>query len=56
MPNPSIPLTTEFFANPHCPPGASAAASALDPVAISGQDRSENSLAEAGEEAALPMD
>ena len=26
MPNPSVPLTAEFFANPRCPPGVSAAA------------------------------
>ena len=56
MPNPSVPLTAEFFANPHCPPSASAAASALDPIVVSGEDRSENSPATAGEEAVLPMD
>ena len=39
MPNPSVPLTAEFFANPCCPPGAPAAASALDPIAVSGKDR-----------------
>ena len=55
MSNPSIPLTAEFFANPCCPPGASAAASALDPMPVSGEDRSENSPAAAGEEAVLPM-
>ena len=56
MPNPSIPLTAEFFANSRCPPSASAAASALDPIAVSGEDRSENSPATVGEEAVLPMD
>ena len=56
MPNPLVPLTAEFFANPRCPPGASAVASALDPIAVSGEDRSENSPAAAGEEAVLPMD
>ena len=55
MPNPSVPLTTEFFANPRCPPGASVAAFALDPIAVSREDRSEISLAAAGEEAVLPM-
>ena len=56
MPTPSVLLTTEFFANPRCPPGASAAASALDPITVIGEDHSENSLAAAGEEAVLPMD
>ena len=56
MPNPSVPLTAEFFANPRCPPGASSAASALDPIAVSGEDRLENSPIAAGEEAVLPLD
>ena len=56
MPNPSVPLTVEFFVNPCCPPGASVAASALDPIAVSGEDHLENSPAAAGEEAVLPMD
>ena len=55
MPDPSIPLTPEFFANPRCPPSTSAAAPALDPVAVSREDRSENSPAEAGDETTLPM-
>ena len=55
MPNPSIPLTPEFFANPRCPPGTSAAAPALHPVAVSKEDHSENSPAAAGEETTLPM-
>ena len=42
MPNPSVPLTAEFFANPRCPPSALATAFALDPIAVSGEDRSEN--------------
>ena len=54
MPNPSVPLTVEFFTNPHRLPGASAAAPALDPIAVSGEDRLENSPAAAGEEAVLP--
>ena len=56
MPNPSVPLTAEFFTNPRCPPRASAAASALDPIAVSGEDRSENSLATVGEKVVLPKD
>ena len=35
MPNPSVPLTVEFLANPRCPPSASAVASALAPIAVS---------------------
>ena len=56
MPNPSVPLTAEFFANPRCPPSASADASALAPIAVSGEEHSENNLVAAGEEAVLPMD
>ena len=55
MPNPSVPLTTEFFANPRCPPSASVAVFALNPIAVNGEDRSENSPAAAEEEAILPM-
>ena len=56
MPNHLVPLTAEFFANPCCPPSASAAASTLDPIAVSGEDRLENSPIAAREEAVLPMD
>ena len=56
MLNPSVPLTAEFFANPRCPPSALVAASTLDPVAVSGEDRSENSPSTAGGEAVLPTD
>ena len=56
MPNPSVPLTAKFFANPRCPPGTSAAASALGPIVVSGEDRSENSPTAAGEEVVLPTD
>ena len=56
MLNPSVPLIVEFFVNPRCPPGASVATSALDPITVSGEDRSENSLAAFGEEVVLPMD
>ena len=38
------------------PPGTSAAASALDPIAVSGGDHSENSPAATEEEAVLPTD
>ena len=37
MPNPSVPLTVEFFANPCCPPTALATAFALAPIAVSGK-------------------
>ena len=54
MPNPSVPLTVELFSNPCCPPGGSAAASSLDPIVVSGEDRSVNSPSAAREEAVLP--
>ena len=56
VPNPSVPLTADFFANPRCPPGALAVASFLDPVVVSGEDRSANSPSAAGEEVALPIE
>ena len=56
MSNPSVPMTAEFFANPRCPPSSSAAASALDPIVVSGEDRLENSPAAAEEEAVLSTD
>ena len=56
MPNPSVPLTAEFFANPLCPLGASASAPALDPIAVSGEECSVNSPVAPGGEAALPTD
>ena len=55
MPDPSIPLTLEFFANPRCPPSVSSAAPTLDPVAVSRKDRSESSPIVVGEEAILPI-
>ena len=55
MPDPFVPLTPEFFANPRCHPGTSVAAPALDPVAVSKEDHSENSPAAVGEETTLPM-
>ena len=54
MPNPSVPLTAKFFTNPCCPPSASAAAFTLNHIAVSGEDRSENSPSATGEEAVLP--
>ena len=56
MPNPSVPLTTDFFANPRCPPGSLAAASSLDPVVVGWEDRSKNSPSVADEEVALPTE
>ena len=56
MPNPSVPLTADFFSNPRCPSSASAAASSVDPVVVSGEDRSANSPSAAGKEAVLPRD
>ena len=56
MLNPSVSLTTDFFANPRCPPGSSVVASSLDPVVVCGEDRSENSPSTAGEEAVLPTE
>ena len=56
MPNPSVSLTADFFANPRYPPSASAAAPSLDPVAVRGEDRSTNSPSTAGEEVALPTE
>ena len=56
MLDPSVPLTPKFFANPRCPIITSAAAPALDPVAVSREDRLENSPAAAEVEATLPMD
>ena len=54
MPNPYVPLTAEFFANPRCPPGLPAAAFAFDHIAVSGENRSKNSPSTIGEEAVLP--
>ena len=56
MSNPSVSLTTDFFANPRCPLGASAAASSLDPVVISKGDRSVNSPSAAGVEVVIPTE
>ena len=56
MPNPSVPLIAGFFANPRCPPSASATASFVDPLVVSGEDHLANSPSAAGEEVVLPTD
>ena len=56
MPNPSVPLIMDFFANPRCPPSASVAASALDLVVLSEGDRSVNNPSAAGVEVVLPKE
>ena len=55
MPDPSVSLTPEFFANPHCPPSISLAAPVLDPAAVRKEGCLENSPTAAGEEVILPM-
>ena len=56
MPDPSVPLTPEFFANPRCPPSTSSAALAPDPAVVSRKERPGNSPTAVGEEATLSMD
>ena len=56
MPDPSVPLTLEFFANPHCSPRISSIAPALDPVVANEEEHPETSPTAAGEEANLPID
>ena len=56
MPDTSVPLTPEFFANPRCPQSTSSAAPAPDSAAVSREERPGNSPTAAGEEATLPMD
>ena len=55
MSDPSVPLTSEFFANPRCPPSTSSAAPAPDPAAVSREERPESSPTAVREEATLPM-
>ena len=55
MPDPSIPLNPEFFANPCCPPSILSAAPAPDPAAVSKKQCPKISLTAAGEEATLLM-
>ena len=56
MPDPSVPLTPEFFVNPRCPLSISSATPALDPVVVGREECPGNSLTAAGEEATLPID
>ena len=49
MPDPSVPLTPEFFANPRCLPSISLAAPALDPVVGSEEKHPKTSPTVAGE-------
>ena len=56
MPDPSVPLTPEFFANPHCPLSTSYVALAPDPAAVGREERPGNSPTTAKEKATLPMD
>ena len=56
MSDPSIPLTSEFFANPRCPPSVLSTAPALD-IAVGGEDEHpESSPTAVGEEAVLLID
>ena len=55
IPDPSIPLTPEFFANPCCPPSISSAAPAPDPAAVSKEQCLKNIPTAVGEEAILPI-
>ena len=55
MSDPLVPLTPEFFANPHYPPSTSSAVPALDPAAVSRKECPENSPTAVGDEATLPM-
>ena len=55
MPNPSIPLTPKFFANPRCPPSVSSVVPALD-KAVGGEDEHlKSSPTAVREEAVLPI-
>ena len=55
MPDPSVPLAPEFFANPRCPPSILSAAPALDPAVGIEEEHPETSVTAAGEEANLPI-
>ena len=55
MPDPLVPLTPEFFANPRFPINTSSIAPALDPSVVSREERPENSLTAAGDEETLSM-
>ena len=55
MQDPSVPLTPEFFANPHFPPSVSSAAPALGTAIGSKDEHPESSLTTAGEEQVFPI-
>ena len=55
MPDPSVLLTSEFFANPRCPPSTSSAAPTQDPAVVSREECPEYSPIAAEEEETLPM-
>ena len=55
MPDPSVPLTPEFFANPCCPPSISSTAPALVPAAVSKEKCPDNSPTAGGEETILSI-
>ena len=55
MLDPSVRLTPEFFANPRCPPSTPSTVPALNPAAVSREERPENSPTAIGEEATLSM-
>ena len=55
MPDLSVPLTLEFFANPRCPPSTLSAAPASDRAVVSREECPENSRTTTGEEATLSM-
>ena len=55
MPDHSVPLTPEFFANPRCAPSILSAAPASNPVVVSKEQCPKNSPTVAGEETTLPM-
>ena len=55
MPDPSVPLTPDFFANPRCPPRILSAVPAPDRAAVSKEQCPMNSPTAAGEETTLPI-
>ena len=55
MPDPSVPLTPEFFDNPRCPRSILSAAPALDPAVGSQKEHTETSPTAAGEKVNLPI-
>ena len=53
MPNPSVPLIAEFFANPRCPSNTSAVASAPGSIVVIEEDRPAIIIPTTGEETVL---